>query len=64
MGKVAAECNDHQFNYLIESDGQWDFYYEVLYPSVIEMQLMKNRRVVERMTKAGEDMINAREVCH
>lgn len=64
VGKVAAECNDYQFNYMIEQDAHWDFYYNVLYPSVMDLQLMKNRHVIKQMADAGEDMESDREVIH
>lgn len=64
VGKIAAEHKDYQFNYMIQPDAPWNFYYSVLYPSVMELQLMKNRHMVKQMEEAGEDMQSDREVCH
>lgn len=64
VGKVAAEYKEHRFDYLIQPDAQWNFYFSVLYPSVIELQLMRNRQVVQRMMEAGEDLEAEHEVCH
>ena len=64
VGKVAAEHKDYQFNYMIQPDSQWNFYYSVLYPSVLELQLMKNRYVLKSMEDAGEDMEALHDVSH
>ena len=64
VGKVAAEYKDYQFNYMIQPDGPWNFYYSVLYPSVMELQLMRNRQAVKIMEEAGEDLEVEQDVCH
>lgn len=64
VGKVAAEFGDYEFNYLIEQDAHWNFYYDVLYPGLMEMQLMKNRAMLKNLQEMGEDLEEVREVSH
>lgn len=64
VGKIASEFDDYQFNYLLEADAPWNFYFNVLYPSLLDMQIMKNRRMLHLMAEQGENLEEVREVTH
>ncbi|MBQ2776243.1 MAG: DUF695 domain-containing protein [Peptococcaceae bacterium] len=64
VGKMASEFGDYEFNYLLEKDAPWNFYFNVVYPSLLDMQIMKNRRMIRLMAENGEDLNQVREVTH
>ena len=64
VGKMASEFSDYEFNYLLEKDAPWNFYFNVVYPSLLDMQIMKNRRMIRLMAEQGEDLNEVREVTH
>ncbi|MBR6756658.1 MAG: DUF695 domain-containing protein [Peptococcaceae bacterium] len=64
VGKIASEYSNYQFNYLLEKDAPWNFYFNVVYPSAVEFQIMKNRKVVQNMARAGADLSEQYEVNH
>ncbi len=41
VGKIASEFGDYDFNYLLEQDAPWNFYFNVVYPSLLDMQIIK-----------------------
>lgn len=61
---MASEFSDYEFNYLLEKDAPWNFYFNVVYPSLLDMQIMKNRRMIKLMEENGEDLTQVREVTH
>lgn len=64
VGKIASEYSQYQFNYLLEKDAPWNFYFNVVYPSTLDFQIMKNRRVIQNMANAGADLEEEYEVNH
>lgn len=64
VGKIAAEYNEYSFNYMIQKDGPWNFYYNALLPGVLEQQLMDNRRIHDALVAQGFDIKKERPTCH
>ncbi len=64
VGKIAHEFNDYDFNYLLEKDAPWNFYFNIVYPTLLDMQIIKNRRMIKLMEEQGEDLNEVREVTH
>lgn len=64
VGKIAHEFGDYDFNYLLEGDAPWNFYFNIVYPSLLDMQIIKNRRMLKLMEEQGEDLTEEREVTH
>lgn len=64
VGKAASKYGDYDFNYLLEKDAPWNFYFHVVYPSLLDMQHIKNRRMLKLMEENGEDLTEEREVTH
>lgn len=56
VGKIAAEFDDYDFNFMSENDGPWRFYYSALYPGDVDMMLIRNRHVLENLAQAGIDL--------
>ena len=64
VGKIAHEFSDYDFNYLLEADAPWNFYFNIVYPTLLDMQIIKNRRMLRLMQEQGEDLNEVREVTH
>ena len=64
VGQIASEYPQYNFNYMVEKDGPWNFYYNALLPGVLEQQLMDNRRIHDAMVAQGFDEKKLRPVCH
>jgi regulator of RNase E activity RraB len=47
-----------------QNDPEWKHYLDVLYPGPLELQWMKDRRVVEALTEAGDKHDIARPIDH
>ena len=56
VGKIAAEYNDYDFNYMSDNDGTWSFYFNALYPSDVDMAHIRNRYMVQNLKEAGIDL--------
>ena len=64
VGQIASEYPQYSFNYMIDKDGPWNFYYNALLPGVLEQQLMDNRRIHDAMVAQGFDVKKLRPTCH
>ncbi len=64
VGKIAAEYGEYRFDYMMEKDGPWNFYYNALLPGVLEQQLMDNRRIHDALEAQGFDLKKERPTCH
>lgn len=64
VGKLASEFDDYDFNYLLEKDAPWNFYFNVLYPDLVDLQLIKNRKTVQNLAAAGIDLSKEYEINH
>lgn len=56
VGKLAAEFDEYDINFMSENDGPWRFYYSALYPSDIDMMHIRNRHMIENLQEAGLDL--------
>jgi uncharacterized protein (TIGR01619 family) len=45
-------------------DPEWDIYFDLLHPGGLDMQVIQNRRVVDRLTSSGDDLSQPRDVDH
>ena len=64
VGQIASEYPQYSFNYMVDTDGPWNFYYNALLPGVLEQQLMDNRRIHDAMVAQGFDVKKQRPTCH
>jgi regulator of RNase E activity RraB len=62
--KVRETFRDYRFESGTQHDPAWLQYRDVLYPSDIDMQRIQNRRVVNVLTKRGDDHSIPRPVDH
>lgn len=55
---------DYKFDLGEQDDGQWTQYLNVLYPSRLDMEKIKNRQLLDVLVKQGDTLTIAREVQH
>jgi Family of unknown function (DUF695)/Regulator of ribonuclease activity B len=48
----------------VRADRDWRTYFEFLYPSEIDLQLIMNRRVCQQLEKRGDNASNERKIDH
>lgn len=56
VGKIAAEYRDYDFNFMSDNDGNWNFYFNALYPSEIDTAHIRNRHMVQNLLESGIDI--------
>ena len=56
VGKLAAEHDDYDFNFMSENDGVWAFYFNGLYPGDVDLAHIHNRQMVMNLRDAGVDL--------
>lgn len=54
----------YKFDFGHKPDKEWSGYFDFLYPSPIQMQIIQNRRVLDQLKKGGDDLTKPREVFH
>lgn len=55
---------DYRFDYNVKEEKEWRTYFEVLYPSPFEMQVIQNGRVIENLESHGDKLEKERQVDH
>lgn len=56
VGSFAALHDDYDFNFMTENDGQWNFYFNALYPNELELTLIRNQEILARLYEDGVDL--------
>jgi uncharacterized protein (TIGR01619 family) len=64
ISKASKNYADYRFEYNVKEEKDWRAYFEVLYPSPIELQSIQNRRVVENLERHGDKLEIERQVDH
>ncbi|MCD9189314.1 MAG: DUF695 domain-containing protein [Pyrinomonadaceae bacterium] len=64
IDKLKHNFPDYRFEYSIKEEKDWRAYFEVLYPSPFEMQVIQNGRVVENIESHGDNLQKERQVDH
>jgi uncharacterized protein (TIGR01619 family) len=62
--EAMAKFPQYKFDSGSKEDAQWQQYFEVLYPSDEDLQLMKNQRVLEVLEQHGDRLEPIRDVHH
>ena len=64
--KTASVFRDSGYKYetSVVKDLKWDFYYENLYPSEIEMYLIYSKKIILQLMAEGDNIFKPREVEH
>jgi regulator of RNase E activity RraB len=47
-----------------QQDPAWDYYFDTLYPSDLDLQGIETRRAIDRLGQQGDDLSQPREVVH
>lgn len=64
FAKVERKYPKCRFEYKTKEEKNWRAYFEVLYPSPFEMQIIQNGRVIENLERHGDALEKEREVEH
>lgn len=56
VGKLAAEFDDYDINFMSELDGQWGFFFNALYPNELDLAHIRNRGMVQQLMANGWDL--------
>lgn len=62
--KIKNQHPDYRFEFNIKKEKDWRAYFEVLYPSEFEMQVIQNGRVIENLEEHGDKLEKERQVDH
>jgi uncharacterized protein (TIGR01619 family) len=61
---VRAKFPEYSFDCWSDEDAEWEFYTSTLYPSDEEMQVLKNRMVLDALEADGDTLVEPRELNH
>jgi uncharacterized protein (TIGR01619 family) len=64
FARTEQKYPNYRFEHGSKEEKDWRAYFEVLYPSPFEMQVIQNGRVVENLEKQGDTLEKEREVEH
>lgn len=64
FAEIKNQYPKYRFEYAIKEENDWRAYFEVLYPSEFEMQVIQNGRVVENLEENGDKLNKERQVDH
>jgi uncharacterized protein (TIGR01619 family) len=64
LHQVNSEYPDYDFGYYDENDKDWNTYFDFLYPSPEQYQMMMNRRVIRGLKEQGDNPDIERMVDH
>ena len=64
LHQVNLEYPDYEFGYYDENDKDWNTYFDFLYPSPEQHQMMMNRRVIHNLEEQGDNPSVERMVDH
>ena len=56
--------SSHKFVIKAHPDPEWNVYLNLLYPSPNNLQIIKNRRVCDRLEKLGDSLVEKRPIDH
>ncbi len=62
--KIRVQYSNYRFEYNVIEEKDWNAYFEVLYPSPMEMQSIQNALVIENLEKHGDKLEKERQVDH
>lgn len=62
--ELNSKYSNYRFEYTIGDDSDWTAYFEVLYPSEFEMQIIQNGKVIENLREHGDLLVKERPVDH
>lgn len=62
--EIKNQYPNYQFDYNVKEEKDWRGYFEVIYPSPFEMQVIQNGRVIENLEKHNDKLEKERQVDH
>jgi regulator of RNase E activity RraB len=64
VAEAMSPFPEYDFGTRIEHDPQWRIFQETLVPDALETQTIHNRRLVEELESAGDDLSQPRDIDH
>lgn len=64
VGPVQEQFPHYYFEQTAQSDPDWEVYFDLLYPTDLDLQTINTRRQVEALIREGVDVQEARDVDH
>lgn len=64
VNRIMQSIGTHQWNFASKEDPQWEHYLQTMYPTVYDRQVMHNRKVLDALSKAGDNLEKERAVFH
>ena len=64
LDQVQAQFPDYNFEQTAQADPDWEVYFDLLYPTDLDLQTINTRRQVEALIRDGVDVLQARDVDH
>ena len=62
--EIMTKYPDYKFAFGIDEDKSWNGYFNFFYPNLKQYHIIQNRRIVEQLEKAGDNLTDEREVFH
>lgn len=62
--QVQSQFAKYSFTATDQSDPDWGVYFELLYPSDLDLQTIHTRRQIDSLTRQGEDLVEPRDIDH
>jgi uncharacterized protein (TIGR01619 family) len=64
ISEVMVAYPKYQFDFGAKEDKEWSGYFDFLYPLPQQIRCIQNRRVIDQLEKAGDNLTKSREVFH
>lgn len=64
ISELKAKYSEYKFEYTQKEDSDWTAYFEVLFPTEFEMQIIQNGKVIENLQEHGDLLEKERPVSH
>ena len=64
LSEVMLVYPEYGFKYGSKTDESWSGYFDFLYPSPLQFQIIQNRRVIDQLEKNGDKLTKLRDVDH
>ncbi|GAA4429544.1 DUF695 domain-containing protein [Bremerella cremea] len=61
---ATARFTTHRWACKSQEDPDWEFYWDILYPTPYDMQIMNNQKVLKALSESGDSLEKPRTVTH
>ncbi len=61
---VRPKFPNYEITWQDQEDRDWALYFDLLFPSELDMQSIQNRRLVDKLAESGDDLSQPRDIDH